>query len=80
LVIGKEGVEVARWLNELGFHAFVLVHRFPNARFGSQAPLDDAIEAVRQIRARSGEFGIGPPRHRGTRAFLRRAPGELPAR
>jgi acetyl esterase/lipase len=58
LVVGKEGVEVARWLNQLGFHAFVLVHRFPNARFGSQAPLDDAMEALRQIRARSRDFGL----------------------
>jgi acetyl esterase/lipase len=59
LMAGKEGVEVARWLNELGFHAFVLVHRFPDARFGPQAPLDDAIEAMRQIRARAGDFGVG---------------------
>ena len=58
LVVGKEGVEVAEWLASLGFHAFVLVHRFPCARFGSQAPVDDAIEAMRQIRARAAEFGL----------------------
>jgi acetyl esterase/lipase len=64
LVVGYEGIEVARWLNELGFHAFVLVHRFPcqrwaaDGRNGSQAPLDDAIEAMRQIRARRAEWGI----------------------
>jgi len=58
LVVGKEGVEVAEWLASLGFHAFVLVHRFPCARFGSQAPVDDAIEAMRQIRARATEFGL----------------------
>ena len=64
LVVGYEGVEVARWLNSLGFHAFVLVHRFPCARWsaegrgGSQAPVDDAIEAMRQIRARRAEWGI----------------------
>jgi acetyl esterase/lipase len=64
LMIGKEGVEVARWLNSLGVHAFVLVHRFPSARFtdgersGAQAPVDDAIEAMRQIRARPDDFGI----------------------
>jgi acetyl esterase/lipase len=57
LVIGKEGVEVARWLNTLGVHAFVLAHRFPG-RSGSQAPVDDAIEAMRQIRARAGEWGV----------------------
>ena len=60
LVVGKEGVEVAEWLASLGFHAFVLVHRFPNERYGSQAPVDDAIEAMRQIRARAAEFGIDP--------------------
>ena len=58
LVVGKEGVEVAEWLASLGYHAFVLVHRFPCDRFGSQAPVDDAIEAMRQIRARAAEFGL----------------------
>ena len=66
LVVGKEGVEIARWLNGLGFHAFVLVHRFPCARFtdetrnGAQAPVDDALEAMRQIRALPSDFGIDP--------------------
>lgn len=60
LVVGKEGVEVAEWLTSLGFHAFVLVHRFPCERFGSRAPLDDAIEAMRQIRTRAAEFGVDP--------------------
>jgi len=60
LVVGKEGVEVAEWLAALGFHAFVLVHRFPSARFGSQAPVDDAIEAMRQIRSRAKDFGLDP--------------------
>jgi acetyl esterase/lipase len=64
LVVGYEGVEVARWLNDLGFHAFVLVHRFPGDRWtapgrnGSQAPVDDAMEAMRQIRARRAEWGL----------------------
>src|SRR5688500_5457436 len=64
LVVGYEGVEVARWLCDLGFHAFVLVHRFPCARWategrhGSQAPVDDAIDAMRQIRARRAEWSI----------------------
>jgi len=64
LVMGKEGVEIAHWLCSIGMHAFVLAHRFPCARHavdgrnGSQAPLDDAIEAMRQIRFRAGEWGI----------------------
>lgn len=62
LVVGHEGVDVARWLNTLGFHAFVLLHRFPQARWaidgrnGSQAPVDDALEAMRQVRARHPEL------------------------
>ena len=66
LVAGYEGVEVARWLCSLGFLALVLVHRFPAARWavegrsGSQAPVDDAIEAMRQIRARCEEWDVAP--------------------
>jgi acetyl esterase/lipase len=66
LVVSYEGVDVARWLNSQGFHAFLLVHRFPGARWaangfnGSQAPVDDAIEAMRQIRLRAGEFDFEP--------------------
>jgi acetyl esterase/lipase len=64
LVVSYEGVDVCRWLNRQGIHAFLLVHRFPQARWalggqnGSQAPVDDAIEAMRQIRARAAQFGI----------------------
>lgn len=60
LMVGREGVAVARWLSELGYQAYVLVHRFPNADHGVAAPLDDAREAMRLIRA-SGEAedGVG---------------------
>ncbi len=64
LMVGSEGVAVAHWLNSLGLHAFVLVHRFPSARLttparsGMQAPVDDAREAMRQIRARAGEWRL----------------------
>ena len=51
LMAGREGVQVARWLTGLGFHAWVLIHRFPNAANGPSAPLDDAREAMRLIRA-----------------------------
>ncbi|KAH8900346.1 alpha/beta-hydrolase [Thozetella sp. PMI_491] len=49
LMVGREGIAVARWLAGLGFHAFVLVHRFPTAETGAQAPLDDARRALRLI-------------------------------
>ncbi|KAL3417470.1 esterase/lipase [Phlyctema vagabunda] len=51
LMVGREGVTIARWLTSLGFHAFVLVHRFPTAETGPQAPLDDARRALRLIDA-----------------------------
>ncbi|CAG9990907.1 unnamed protein product [Clonostachys byssicola] len=56
LMVGREGVAVAKWLNSLGFHAFVLVHRFPNSEAGVQAPLDDARRACKLIK----ESGLAP--------------------
>lgn len=50
LMAGREGVQVATWLTGLGYHVFVLTHRFPNAANGIAAPLDDAREAMRLIR------------------------------
>lgn len=49
-MVGREGVAVAKWLNSLGFYAFVLVHRFPNADTGAPAPLDDARRALKLIK------------------------------
>ncbi len=58
LMVGREGVQVARWLTALGYHAYVLVHRFPDADHGPSAPLDDAAAAMLAIRA-LGHDGIG---------------------
>lgn len=58
LMAGREGVQVARWLAGLGYHAFVLIHRFPNAVHGVSASLDDAMAAMRAIRG-SGLAGGG---------------------
>ncbi|KQN92134.1 esterase [Sphingomonas sp. Leaf67] len=51
LMVGREGIAVAKWLNGLGYSAFVLIHTFPDAAHGPSAALDDAIEAMRMIRA-----------------------------
>lgn len=60
LMAGREGVQVAQWLTGLGYHAFVLIHRFPNADHGPSAPLDDALAAMRMIRDRGpAEQGVG---------------------
>ncbi|KAK7432981.1 hypothetical protein QQZ08_000452 [Neonectria magnoliae] len=47
LMVGREGISVAKWLTSLGFYAFVLVHRFPTAETGVSAPLDDARRAFK---------------------------------
>ncbi|KAF1833894.1 alpha/beta-hydrolase [Decorospora gaudefroyi] len=60
LMVGREGIQVARWLSNLGFTAFVLIHRFPTAETGSQAPLDDARRALQLIDEKGfGGEGIG---------------------
>lgn len=60
LMAGREGVQVARWLAGIGYHAYVLLHRFPDAGHGVAAPLDDARQAMRLIRAEGrGEQGVG---------------------
>jgi pimeloyl-ACP methyl ester carboxylesterase len=60
LMAGREGVQVARWLTALGYHAFVLIHRFPHKGTGPSAPLDDALAAMAMIRASGlGEAGVG---------------------
>ncbi|GKT42669.1 acetylxylan esterase [Colletotrichum spaethianum] len=47
LMVGREGIAVARWLADLGFEAYVLIHRFPTAETGPLAPVDDARQALR---------------------------------
>ena len=51
LMAGREGVQVARWLNRLGYYVFLLIHRFPDANNGPSAPLDDAHAAMALARA-----------------------------
>ncbi|HET9511019.1 MAG TPA: alpha/beta hydrolase [Sphingomonas sp.] len=59
LMAGREGYSVARWLTSLGYHAYVLIYRFPTATTGVAAPLDDAIAAMRTIRAERRFAGVG---------------------
>ncbi|EKD17620.1 uncharacterized protein L3040_006742 [Drepanopeziza brunnea f. sp. 'multigermtubi'] len=56
LMVGREGVAVAHWLTTLGINAFVLVHRFPTAKTGAQAPVDDARRCLWLIE----ESGLAP--------------------
>lgn len=58
LMAGREGVQVARWLNTLGYHAHVLIHRFPDAENGPGAALADALAAMRLLRGESNALGV----------------------
>jgi acetyl esterase/lipase len=56
-----EGKDVARWLNEHGVAAFVLVYRHA-PRYRHPAPLQDAQRAMRTVRARADEWKVDPHR------------------
>ncbi|GIW88683.1 MAG: hypothetical protein KatS3mg108_3007 [Isosphaeraceae bacterium] len=66
LVYNAEGVEAARFLNELGVAAFVLKYRLGREE-GSPYQIDvharaDGLRAVRLVRSRAAEWGIDPAR------------------
>ncbi|MFH6785784.1 MULTISPECIES: alpha/beta hydrolase [Methylobacterium] len=62
--IGHEAVPVGRWLNGLGVTAFALVYRLPGEGWaaGADAPIQDALRAVRLVRARARRYGYEPNR------------------
>ncbi|UVI28530.1 alpha/beta hydrolase [Paenibacillus spongiae] len=53
-----EGEPIAKWLNRLGIHAFVLRYRVEPYRFPSA--LTDVQRAIRYVRHRAEEWGIDP--------------------
>lgn len=55
LAINKEGYEIAKWLNNLGYTAFVLEYRVPNKETGA---LNDIQRAIRIVRKNSEKFHI----------------------
>lgn len=64
MVINKEGVDIARWLNSKGIAAFVLKYRQtidPHER-QEDVSLTDTIRAIRHVRYHAHEFGIAPDR------------------
>jgi acetyl esterase/lipase len=56
-----EGRPVAEWLNSLGVTAFVLKYRL-GPRYHHPAPMQDALRAIRLVRARAAEWGLDPKR------------------
>lgn len=66
LVFKAEGVEPAKYFNDLGVTAFVLKHRLPretNSPYSLQIhPRQDAQRAMRLIRSRAAEWNLDPKR------------------
>ncbi|MCB5425985.1 alpha/beta hydrolase [Altererythrobacter sp. CC-YST694] len=60
--IANEGVDLAQVLTARGYTVFVLVYRLPGEGWHHRedVPLQDAQRAVRLIRSRAAQFGIGP--------------------
>ncbi|MEM7374136.1 MAG: alpha/beta hydrolase [Bacteroidota bacterium] len=54
LAIDKEGYEIAEWLAEQGFHAFVLQYRVPQKQLGALADLQRSLRIVRSQAADKG--------------------------
>ena len=57
LAIDKEGYEIAEWLNELGYTAFVLQYRVPNNQLGA---LNDMQRAIRIVRNKANYYNLNP--------------------
>jgi acetyl esterase/lipase len=53
----KEGTEIAVWLNNLGYSAFVLQYRVPDKKAGA---LQDAQRALRIVRDNSAKWNLNP--------------------
>ncbi|MBC7928386.1 MAG: alpha/beta hydrolase [Bryobacteraceae bacterium] len=61
LAMDHEGIQIARFLNNLGISAFVLKYRL-GPKYHHPAPLQDAQQALRIVRTRAMEFGVKPDR------------------
>ena len=60
----NSGYQVANWIINHGFHAFVLIYRLPGEGWSDRAnvPLADAQRAMRIIRHRAVSYGVDPER------------------
>jgi acetyl esterase/lipase len=61
LVFNAEGVEPAKFFNDLGVAAFVLKYRLfreTNSVFTSESPHEDGLRAMRLVRSRAAEWGV----------------------
>jgi acetyl esterase/lipase len=61
LVFGAEGVEPAKYFNNLGVAAFVLKYRLfreTNSVYTAENAREDGLRAMRLVRSRAGEWGV----------------------
>lgn len=61
LVFGAEGVDPAKYFNDLGVAAFVLKYRLfreTNSVFTVEHPHEDGLRAMRLVRSRASEWGV----------------------
>lgn len=60
VVLDKEGIEIAQWLNGLGITVFILLYRLPGEGHADQhlVPLQDAQRALRLVRSNAGAWGL----------------------
>jgi acetyl esterase/lipase len=78
VVIDKEGIESAEWFAAQGFHAALLRYRLPGDGWaaGADAPVHDAMRAVRLLRAqgakRVGVLGFSAGGHVAARLITAR--------
>jgi acetyl esterase/lipase len=61
-IYAGQGEPFARWLNEQGIAAFVLRYRLGSAGYRYPSQLQDAVEAMRQIRGQAEKWKIDPNR------------------
>ena len=61
LATDYEGVQEAKWLNNLGVSAFMVEYRL-GPRYHHPVELNDAARAIRWVRAHAAEYGIDPNR------------------
>lgn len=62
LAMEKEGLEVARWMQERGIAGIVLRYRCGGGKNQQPVPLMDAQRAIRMVRSRAAEWGVDPER------------------
>jgi acetyl esterase/lipase len=65
LAYDHEGIQVARWCNELGIAGIILKYRLPSDAIMENkvvGPLQDAQEAIRTVRRRAQEWHVDPAR------------------